>query len=87
MFITTISIKNSQLADGGNPKYTLRHGLGWGIKYPKAISRSYYQGQITQKRVIIFTFCCFCFNNVLKGMVNCQNSRDKGPPECNSARG
>ena len=20
-------------------------------------------------------------------MVNCQNSRDKGPPECNSARG
>ena len=23
----------------------------------------------------------------IKGMVNCQNSRDKGPPECNSARG
>ena len=23
----------------------------------------------------------------LKGMVNCQNSRDKGPPECNSVRG
>ena len=21
-----------------------------------------------------------------QGMVNCQNSRDKGPPECNSAR-
>ena len=25
------SIKNGQLADGGNPKYTLRHGLGWGF--------------------------------------------------------
>ena len=24
---------------------------------------------------------------VIKGMVNCQNSQDKGPPECNSARG
>ena len=23
----------------------------------------------------------------LKGMVNCQNLRDKGPPECNSAPG
>ena len=23
----------------------------------------------------------------LKGVVNCQNSRDKGPPEGNSARG
>ena len=23
----------------------------------------------------------------IKGMVNCQNSRDKGPPECNSATG
>ena len=22
-----------------------------------------------------------------KGIVNCQNSRDKGPPECISARG
>ena len=22
-----------------------------------------------------------------KGVVNCPNSRDKGPPECNSARG
>ena len=40
MFITTISIKNSQLADGGNPKYTLRHGLGWGIT-PRP-----YQGHI-----------------------------------------
>ena len=25
------SIKNAQLADGGNPKYALRHGLGWGF--------------------------------------------------------
>ena len=25
--------------------------------------------------------------NMLKGMVHCQNSQDKGPPECNSARG
>ena len=24
---------------------------------------------------------------IFKGMVNSQNSRDKGPPECNSARG
>ena len=24
---------------------------------------------------------------LFKGMVNCQNSQDKGPPECNSARG
>ena len=23
----------------------------------------------------------------LEGIVNCQNSRDKDPPECNSARG
>ena len=25
--------------------------------------------------------------NVIKGVVNCQNSRDKGPQEGNSARG
>ena len=25
--------------------------------------------------------------NLFKGVVNCQNSRDKGPPEGNSARG
>ena len=25
--------------------------------------------------------------NIFKGVVNCQNSRDKGPPEGNSARG
>ena len=24
---------------------------------------------------------------IVKGVVNCQNSRDKGPPEGNSARG
>ena len=28
----------------------------------------------------------YCFLPV-KGMVNCQNSRDKGPPECNNVRG
>ena len=27
------------------------------------------------------------FRDILKGVVNCQNSRDKGPPEGNSARG
>ena len=27
------------------------------------------------------------FRKILKGVVNCQNSRDKGPPEGNSARG
>ena len=26
-------------------------------------------------------------DNYIKGVVNCQNSRDKGPPEGNSARG
>ena len=26
-------------------------------------------------------------NLAIKGVVNCQNSRDKGPPEGNSARG
>ena len=25
--------------------------------------------------------------HAIKGVVNCQNSRDKGPPEGNSARG
>ena len=25
--------------------------------------------------------------NKFQGVVNCQNSQDKGPPECNSARG
>ena len=25
------SNENGQLADGGNPKYTLRHGLRWGF--------------------------------------------------------
>ena len=40
------SIKNGQLADAGNPKYTLRHGLGWGFiwvlpqGHVKVISRS-----------------------------------------------
>ena len=31
----------------------------------------------------------FSFNKrfIIKGVVNCQNSRDKGPPEGNSARG
>ena len=27
------------------------------------------------------------FSGIVKGVVNCQNSRDKGPPEGNSARG
>ena len=26
-------------------------------------------------------------DGTIKGVVNCQNSRDKGPPESNSARG
>ena len=27
------------------------------------------------------------YASYIKGVVNCQNSRDKGPPEGNSARG
>ena len=30
---------------------------------------------------------CLSYRGVIKGVVNCQNSRDKGPPEGNSARG
>ena len=51
------SIKNGQLADGGNPKYTLRHGLGGGY-YPKVMSRS-YQGQISQKGSEYLVFVVF----------------------------
>ena len=28
-----------------------------------------------------------CIEEPIKGVVNCQNLRDKGPPEGNSARG
>ena len=28
-----------------------------------------------------------CVSEAIKGVVNCQNSRDKGPPDGNSARG
>ena len=40
-----------------------------------------YAWMNTIEKTICLTF------DTLKGMVNCQNSRDKGPPECNSARG
>ena len=35
--------------------------------------------------ILIYESIVFWF--FLKGVVNCQNSRDKGPPEGNSARG
>ena len=36
-------------------------------------------------KICLSTSCIY--NEYLKGMVNCQNLLDKGPPECNSARG
>ena len=54
------SITNGQLADSGNHKYTLRHGLGWGFiwvlpqGHVKVISRSNQP-----KRVRIFSFLLF----------------------------
>ena len=41
---------------------------------------------------VLFTFYTTTLNAIIssfdiKGVVNCQNSRDKGPPEGNSARG
>ena len=61
------SIKNGQLADGDNPKYTLRHGLGWGFQWvlPQGHVKVILLRSNHPKRVRIFTFCCFCFNNVL----------------------
>ena len=62
------SIENGQLADGGNPKYTLRHGLGWDFTWVlpqghvKVISRSNQP-----KKVRIFSCCCFCFNCINLG--------------------
>ena len=55
-------------ADGGNPKYTLRHGLRWDFiwvlpqGHVKVISRSNQP-----KRVRIFSFCCFCCNCINLG--------------------
>ena len=37
------SIKNGQLADGG-PKYTLRHGLGWGFIWALPKGHNVYNG-------------------------------------------
>ena len=50
---------------------------------------------LTQQWVIMLCFLVFMEGgsagdrliNTFKGVVNCQNSRDKGPPEGNSARG
>ena len=42
------SIENGQLADGGNHKYTLRHGLGWGYIIMGITPRS-CQGHIKVK--------------------------------------
>ena len=62
------SIKKGQLAEGGNPKYTLRHGLWWGFiwvlpqGHVKVISRSNQP-----KRVRTFSCCCFCFNCINLG--------------------
>ena len=61
-------LKNDRLADGGNPKYILRHGLGWGFiwvlpqGHVNVISRSNQP-----KRVRIFNCCCFCFNCINLG--------------------
>ena len=61
-------LKNGRLADGGNPKYILRHGLGWGFiwvlpqGHVNVVSRSNQP-----KMVRIFNFCCFCFNCINLG--------------------
>ena len=77
-------IKNYQLADEGNPKYTLRHGLGWGFicllpqGHVKVISRSNQP-----KRVRIFSCCCFCFNCINLGCYDGSNPlrpQHGGPP-------
>ena len=35
----------------------------------------------------IYIWSIYLYGDNIKGLVNCQNSRDKGPPEGNSARG
>ena len=39
-----------------------------------------------ENNVMLFSISFFCSVN-FKGVVNCQNSRDKGPPEGNGVRG
>ena len=45
------SIKNGQLADGGNPKYTLRHGFGWGLIWvlPPRSCQGHIKGKSAKK--------------------------------------
>ena len=42
---------------------------------------------LTTKSSKPFSMSATTGNGRIKGVVNCQNSRDKGPPEGNSARG
>ena len=44
-----------------------------------------FSSQQSQGVGLVFCWSIVCVN--VKGVVNCQNSRDKGPPEGNSARG
>ena len=46
------------------------------------MSQNYKNGQTTQTSNVKMARLLW-----VKGVVNCQNSRDKGPPEDNSARG
>ena len=41
--------------------------------------------KVTKLKMGIYHHILFIIG--IKGMVNCQNSQEKGPPECNGARG
>ena len=44
-------------------------------------------GQVYVVMIVITWFKRAWSSSMFKGVVNCQNLRDKGPPECNSAHG
>ena len=49
------------------------------------LPNAYYYSYILKLLYIILLSIFTTF--IIKGVVNCQNSRDKGPPEGNGARG
>ena len=51
------------------------------------MSWSYRQCVLLRCDQVCFGGAAMLKINKLKGVVNCQNSRNKGPPEGNSARG
>ena len=49
--------------------------------------RFWCDSEITFSRALHKNLVTVLYFSIIKGVVNCQNSRDKGPPEGNSARG